>query len=380
MTGLKKKVPIRLYAAKPAEPNPAINYIAPLPDVALLPDLQQNGGFGLVWGTDHYWHEYMMYANSFKLGTYLAAGLPVVVDASNANADLVRQNHLGLVVVSLAEAVSQIQALSVAEYQDLITSVDHFAELLRQGYFTKHVLIDAIFYLLQASQTSQLYSLQAPHQFQPKILSPSETLTRLTTTSVSLINLSLADIQLLCGEASQSVADSALVHTLLNIVNLPAGQQVLVGLPNLLAMSADHQSSTAKYQGTYRTFFNAVNYGDGRLSQPFANFPFKKAVEIYHRFQQLWENQDLLIISEKHLKTSLAANAASVTEIIYATDNPASQLDKIIAAAKQKLVLVLLGPAGHLLAESLMLAGQRVIDLGAQLVEDYENFSSNLPN
>lgn len=362
-------VPIRLYAAQPAVSNPAITYAKPLPDVALLPDLQQNGGFGLVWGTDRYWHEYMMYSTSFKLGTYLAAGLPVVVDASNANADLVRQNHLGLVVVSLDEAAHQIQTLSAADYQELCASVDQFAELLRQGYFTKHVLIDAIFYLLQAPRASQLYALQTSQQFQPRFLNIQQTLTHLE--SSSLINLSLADIQLLHSETSQPNAAAALAHELLNIVNLPAGQPVLLSLP---------QPLTQTEQETFQVTFNAAFYGDGRLNQPFANFPLAQATEIYQQLQQLWEKQDLLLLTERHLETNLFAQAASVAQIVCSPRISAAQLAEIKAAAKQKLVLVLLGSAGHRLAAVLATTGQQVLDFGAQLVEDYANFTAIQPN
>ena len=67
------------------------------------------GGFGLVWYGGDYWHQYMKYNNTFKLSTYLAAGIPVIIPKGISNQYLIEKNHLGLVVDSLDEAVREVK-------------------------------------------------------------------------------------------------------------------------------------------------------------------------------------------------------------------------------------------------------------------------------
>ena len=111
------------------------------------------GGFGLVWYGDEYWHQYMKYNNTFKLSTYLAAGIPVIVPKGISNQYLIEKNHLGLVMDSLDEAEEKVRNMEEVEYQEYVQYVQHFAPLIRNGYFTKKFLIDAIHALLRDNET-----------------------------------------------------------------------------------------------------------------------------------------------------------------------------------------------------------------------------------
>lgn len=109
----------------------------------LLKSLNQAGGFGLVWaqGEDA---EYYNLNVSYKLSTYIAAGLPVIVPRSLSNADLVETYKLGFLVDSLEEAQEIVKQFSQADYQELIHSLWNFRELITKGYFSKKLLIDAV--------------------------------------------------------------------------------------------------------------------------------------------------------------------------------------------------------------------------------------------
>lgn len=114
-------------------------------DQELLLSLRNNGGFGLVWTEDPVTKKYMSLGITYKLSTYLAAGIPVIINSSNTSKDIVLRNNLGFVVDSLDEAVEKMSQLSQNDYKQLVENVDSFAKLIRNGYFTKKVLIDAIF-------------------------------------------------------------------------------------------------------------------------------------------------------------------------------------------------------------------------------------------
>lgn len=110
--------------------------------------LRKSGGFGLLWHDDPVWIEYMKHNACCKLGTYLAAGIPVIVHNSIAEANTIRGKNLGLVVNSLDEAVNQVEQMTEEQYNRMTQAVDSFGNLIRQGYFTKKLLTDAVFRLL----------------------------------------------------------------------------------------------------------------------------------------------------------------------------------------------------------------------------------------
>lgn len=111
--------------------------------VELLTALAHNGGFGLVWGQEDTPEYYKMNV-SYKLSTYLAAGLPVIVPSSLSNADIIRDNHLGFVVDSLDEANACLDALTAEDYRQLVRTVKEYRELLIGGFTTRKLLLDAI--------------------------------------------------------------------------------------------------------------------------------------------------------------------------------------------------------------------------------------------
>ena len=83
-----------------------------------------------------------------KLGTYLAAGIPVIVHSSIAEADTIHRKNLGLVVNSLEEAVNQVEQMTEEQYNQMAQDADFFGNLVRQGYFAKKLLTEAVFNLL----------------------------------------------------------------------------------------------------------------------------------------------------------------------------------------------------------------------------------------
>lgn len=117
-------------------------------DISLLTALRRSGGFGLVWSSDSYWREYMKMNANYKLSAYLAAGIPVIVSNDIAERNTIVRKNLGLAVDSLDEAVSKIEKMDKKQYDDMAANVAEFSNLLREGFFTRKCLIDAVFQLL----------------------------------------------------------------------------------------------------------------------------------------------------------------------------------------------------------------------------------------
>ena len=117
-------------------------------DTFLADALRHSGGFGLLWSEDPYFSEYMKLNASYKLSAYLAAGIPVVVKSSIAEKDTIIRGNLGLVVESLDEAVERIAAMSREEYDRMADAVAVFSNLVRESWFAKRALTEAVFKVL----------------------------------------------------------------------------------------------------------------------------------------------------------------------------------------------------------------------------------------
>lgn len=116
-------------------------------DNLLTNALRKSGGFGLIWSEDSCWREYMKMNAPYMLSAYLAAGIPVIVPIGMAEQDAIIRKNLGFAVDSLDEAMERIGRMDETEYRQMAESVDKFAYLLREGYFTRKALTDAVFQL-----------------------------------------------------------------------------------------------------------------------------------------------------------------------------------------------------------------------------------------
>lgn len=89
----------------------------------------------------------MKYNASYKVSTYLRAGIPIVAHKSISCANLIEKNNWGILVDTLEEAVEIINNMSEEEYQKYIDSVSKVSFLLGSNWFTKKLLVDAMYEL-----------------------------------------------------------------------------------------------------------------------------------------------------------------------------------------------------------------------------------------
>lgn len=144
-------IPLHIFSESNQENhNPIVTFRGWKTDPELLFALSE-GGFGLVWGTSENpanEADYYRMNISHKVSTYLAAGIPVVVPSYLSNAAFVKEKGLGFVVDSLEEASHLVGSSSKESYQQMVENVKKVSFALREGYFTKKVLVDAVMQVL----------------------------------------------------------------------------------------------------------------------------------------------------------------------------------------------------------------------------------------
>ncbi|HEM6264901.1 TPA: sugar transferase [Streptococcus suis] len=136
-------VQLNLYARQEVELPDQVKHFSYRPDEQLLLEMSA-GGFGLVWMDDHD-KEYQTLYCPYKLGAFVAAGIPVIIQRGLANQEIVEHNGLGMIVDSLDEAVARINSMSAEDYQAMVARVRSFSSLVRQGFFTRRLLTEAVF-------------------------------------------------------------------------------------------------------------------------------------------------------------------------------------------------------------------------------------------
>ena len=136
------EIPLNVYSNQECSGN-HVKKREWLPSERLLLELSK-GGFGLVWYGSEYGRRYLCVNSPLKLSAYLAAGLPVIVPRGISSQCMIEENHLGIVVDTLDEAVEIVKSMTEQEYQGYVSAVSRFAPLLRQGFFTKKCLVDAL--------------------------------------------------------------------------------------------------------------------------------------------------------------------------------------------------------------------------------------------
>lgn len=112
-----------------------------------------NCHFGLVWDGESIDEctgktgNYLKYNSPYKLSSYIAAGLPVIVWNQMAMSDFVRSNQIGISVESIKEAADIISAMSEEEYQLMRDNVTKIQSLIQSGYYYRQAVTSAINHL-----------------------------------------------------------------------------------------------------------------------------------------------------------------------------------------------------------------------------------------
>lgn len=112
----------------------------------LLQELSE-GGFGLIWSSKEE-NNYYKLLQPYKVATYLAAGIPVVTERGLVPEDIILENGLGFAADTLEEVNEIVQSTSEETYNRMVNRIAEFNYLVKDGWFTKKLLTDAVMMLL----------------------------------------------------------------------------------------------------------------------------------------------------------------------------------------------------------------------------------------
>lgn len=137
-------LPLEVYSDGVVKSKGKVRMLGWKHDEHLLRILRE-GGIGLVWSENlenQYERVYSEMNASFKFSTYLAAGIPIIVNSGLAKEKFLTQYDIGYVSESLDDAIKYVKMISDSEYNRLINNVKGISSLMREGFFTKQLLIE----------------------------------------------------------------------------------------------------------------------------------------------------------------------------------------------------------------------------------------------
>lgn len=390
-------IPLKVYTAEPCagENTEKMGWMNP---GSLLLELSK-GGFGLVWYGDEYWHQYMKYNNTFKLSTYLAAGIPVIIPQGISNQYLIEKNHLGLVVDSLEEAVERVKNMEEAEYQEYVRHVGNFAPLIRNGYFIKKFLMDALQMVMREDMTflpitNMVYNgkeqaLEAATK-KIKVMDMQETLAYIRDKEISIARFGDGEVDIMTGRSIpyQDYNDK-LAEKLKEIVTIPDNEKLLVCLPDVFERRERYTNECNSFWNAhldqYKDFYQKIlsgakHYGSTFLSRPYIDLADKSpSGKHFQNLKDFFADKNILIVegvySRSGMGNDLFQRAKSVERIICPSRNAYGKYEKILDAIRRhgsnKLILLMLGPTAKVLACDLAFEGYWAVDIG-HIDSEYE--------
>lgn len=382
-------VPLKVYTSEPCT-GENVQVMGWMDSDRLLLALAE-GGFGLVWYGNDYWHQYMRYNNSFKLSTYLAAGIPVIVPRGISNQYLIEGNHLGIVADTLADAADQVRNMGEVEYQEYVRRVREFSPLIRGGYFTRKFLIEAVQMIMRADMGDYgISGMVCEKKEHFSVMDMQETLKYVKDRQISMARFGDGEVDLITGHSiPYQDYDEELAKRLKQIIMASDSEKLLVCLPDIFegrerytdAFHSFWDEHIKRYQDFYKEITaNEKRYGSTFVSRPYIDLADKSIAEQhFQNMKELFADKDILIVegiySRSGVGNDLFQGAKSVERIICPSRNAYSKYETIMDAVRRhgrnKLILLMLGPTAKVLAADLASEGYWAVDIG-HIDSEYE--------
>lgn len=342
------------------------------------------GGFGLVWGNQENPKDepdYYKMNCSYKLASYLSAGIPVIVPDYLSNADFVKENNIGFVVSSLEEADKAIQECSEEKYSEMVSNVKNVQYLINNGYFTKKLFVDSLM-KLNSNEDNELNI---------KVLGILDTLNYIMAHNSSVARFGDGEMDIITGHSiPYQDYDENLANELKEIISSESNESLVICLSDVFERLDRYNQEAVDFWKQhlnnnyvhYKSLCKAPWYGSTFISRPYMDLVDKSLSNMYFKnIKNLWDKRDILIVegvnSRSGVGNDLFDNANSVERIICPSKNAYSKIDEIESLierhAENKLVLLILGPTAKVLAKRLSIKKFQAIDMG-HIDSEYEWF------
>ena len=342
------------------------------------------GGFGLVWGNQENPKDepdYYKMNCSYKLASYLSAGIPVIVPDYLSNADFVKENNMGFVVSSLEEVDKAIQECSEEKYSEMVSNVKNVQYLINNGYFTKKLFVDSLM-KLNSNEDNELNI---------KVLGILDTLNYIMAHNSSVARFGDGEMDIITGHSiPYQDYDENLANELKEIISSESNESLVICLSDVFERLDRYNQEAVDFWKQhlnnnyvhYKSLCKAPWYGSTFISRPYMDLVDKSLSNMYFKnIKNLWDKRDILIVegvnSKSGVGNDLFDNANSVERIICPSKNAYSKIDEIESLierhAENKLVLLILGPTAKVLAKRLSIKKFQAIDMG-HIDSEYEWF------
>ena len=342
------------------------------------------GGFGLVWGNQENPKDepdYYKMNCSYKLASYLSAGIPVIVPDYLSNADFVKENNMGFVVSSLEEADKAIQECSEEKYSEMVSNVKNVQYLINNGYFTKKLFVDSLM-KLNSNEDNELNI---------KVLGILDTLNYIMAHNSSVARFGDGEMDIITGHSiPYQDYDENLANELKEIISSESNESLVICLSDVFERLDRYNQEAVDFWKQhlnnnyvhYKSLCKAPWYGSTFISRPYMDLVDKSLSNMYFKnIKNLWDKRDILIVegvnSRSGVGNDLFDNANSVERIICPSKNAYSKIDEIESLierhAENKLVLLILGSTAKVLAKRLSIKKFQAIDMG-HIDSEYEWF------
>ena len=342
------------------------------------------GGFGLVWGNSEKpedERDYYKLNCSYKLASYLSAGIPVIVPDYLSNVDFIKKNNVGFVVSSLEEADKVVQECSEQQYNEMVSNVKNVQYLINNGYFTKKLFVDSLM-KLNSNEDNELNI---------KVLGILDTLNYIMAHNSSVARFGDWEMDIITGHSiPYQDYDENLANELKKIISSESNESLVVCLSDVFERLDRYNQEAVDFWKQhlnnnyvhYKSLCKAPWYGSTFISRPYMDLVDKSLSKMYFKnIKNLWDKRDILIVeganSRSGVGNDLFDNANSVERIVCPSKNAYSKIDEIESSiekhAENKLILLILGPTAKVLAYRLSNKDYQAIDMG-HIDSEYEWF------
>ena len=368
---------------KPDYDYSKVNFGGWLNKTELLLELSK-GGFGLVWGNQEDPKDEKVYYKmncSYKLASYLSAGIPAIVPDYLSNADFVKENNIGFVVSNLEEADKVVQECSEQQYNEIVSNVKKVQYLINNGYFTKKLFVDSLMKLNSNEENA----------LNIKVLGILDTLNYIIAHNSSVSRFGDGEMYIITGHnIPYQHYDENLANELKEIISSESNESLVVCLSDVFERLDRYNQSAIDFWKQhlnnnyvyYKSLCKAPWYGSTFISRPYMDLVDKSLSKMYfNTIKKLWDKKNILIVeganSRSGVGNDLFDNANSVERIICPSKHAYSKIDEIESLiekhAESKLILLILGPTAKVLAKRLSNKKFQAIDMG-HIDSEYEWF------